>query len=110
MTRGMDLDVPKFDLDQDSQGSTQIPLLGANEDFRHTQFKTKQQTLAKPATVRDLRGDPFLDPEWEKPFEEAMVEGSFRSPILEDFIIPPTLSEETKEKQFWPKTYQNRLI
>ena len=54
-TRGKDLEVPKFDLDDDSQGSTQVPLLGAEPDFRHPSFKAQQQTIAKPATVRDLR-------------------------------------------------------
>ena len=102
-TRGMDLDVPKFDLDEGSQGFTQIPLLGKEPDFRHPCFKAPQQVIAKPATLRDLRGDPFLDPEREKPLEEAMVEGNFRSPILEDFIIPPTLSEETKGKSILAK-------
>ena len=62
---------------------------GTEPDFRHPSFKAPQQTVAKPATVRDLRGDPFLDPDNEKPLEEALVEGNFRSPILEDFIIPP---------------------
>ena len=102
-TRGMDLDVPKFDLDNESEGFTQIPLMGTEPDFRHPSFKAPQQTIAKPATVRDLRGDPFLDPDNEKPLEEAMVEGNFRSPILEDFIIPPTLSEETKGKTILAK-------
>ena len=32
-----------------------------------------------------------------------MVEGNFRSPILEDFIVPPTLSEETKGKTILAK-------
>ena len=102
-TGGMDLDVPKFDLDSEPQGFTQIPLLGTEPDFRHPNFKAPQQTVAKPATVRDLRGDPFLDPDNEKPLEEALVEGNFRSPILEDFIIPPTLSEETKGKTLLAK-------
>ena len=103
LTRGMDLDVPKFDLDDGSQGFTPIPLSGQDIDFRHPSFKAPQQVIAKPATLRDLRGDPFLDPEDEKPLEEAMVEGNFRSPILEDFIIPPTLSEETKGKTILAK-------
>ena len=102
-TRGMDLDVPKFDLDDGSQGFTPIPLSGQDIDFRHPSFKAPQQVIAKPPTLRDLRGDPFLDPEDEKPLEEAMVEGNFRSPILEDFIIPPTLSEETKGKTILAK-------
>ena len=102
-TRGMDLDVPKFDLDDGSQGFTPIPLSGQDIDFRHPGFKAPQQVIAKPATLRDLRGDPFLDPEDEKPLEEAVVEGNFRSPILEDFIIPPTLSEETKGKTILAK-------
>ena len=38
-TNGMDLDVPKFDLDDDPQGSIQIPLLGTEPDFRHPNFK-----------------------------------------------------------------------
>ena len=102
-TRGMDLDVPKFDLDEGSQGFSPIPLTGQNIDYRHPSFKAPQQVMAKPATLRDLRGDPFLDPEVEKPLEEAVVEGNFRSPILEDFIIPPTLSEETKGKTILAK-------
>ena len=102
-TRGMDLDVPKFDLDNESEGFTQIPLMGTEPDFRHPSFKAPQQIVAKRATVRDLRGDPFLDPDSEKPLEEALVEGNFRSPILEDFIIPPTLSEETKGKTLLAK-------
>ena len=102
-TRGMDLDVPKFDLDDGSQGFTPIPLSGQDIDFRHPRFKETQQVIAKPVTLRDLRGDPFLDPEDEKPLEEAVVEGHFRSPILEDFIIPPTLSEETKGKTILAK-------
>ena len=102
-TRGMDFDVPKFDIDNESEGFTQIPLMGTEPDFRHPSFKAPQQIVAKPATVRDLRGDPFLDPDSEKPLEEALVEGSFRSPILEDFIIPPTLSEETKGKTLLAK-------
>ena len=102
-TRGMDLDVPKFDLDDGSQGFTPIPLSGLDIDFRHPSFKAPQQVIVKPASLRDLRGDPFLDPGDEKPLEEAMVEGNFRSPILEDFIIPPTLIEETEGKTILAK-------
>ena len=102
-TRGMDLDVPKFDLDDGSQGFTPIPLSGHDIDFRHPSFKAPQPVITKPASLRDLKGDPFLDPEDEKPLEEAVVEGNFRSPILEDFIIPPTLSEETKGKTILAK-------
>ena len=57
-TRGMDLDVPKFDLDDGSQGFTPIPLLNQEPDFRHPSFKVPQQVIAKPATLRDLRGVP----------------------------------------------------
>ena len=57
-TRGMDLDVPKFDLDDGSQGFTPIPLLGQEPDFRHPSFKVPQQVISKPATLRDLRGIP----------------------------------------------------
>ena len=89
-TRGMDLDVPTFDLDDNAPGFITVPLLCQEPDFRHPSFKAPQQVVAKPATLRDLRGDPFLDLEGDKPLEEAMVEGNFRSPILEDFIIPPT--------------------
>ena len=56
VTRGVELDGPKFDLDDDSQGFTQIPLLGNEPDFRHLSFKAPQQAIAKPATLRDLRG------------------------------------------------------
>ena len=101
LTREGGIEVPKFDLDG-CPGFTQIPLLGQEPDFRHPSFKAPQ-AIAKPATLRDLRGDPFLDPEREKTLEEAMVEGNFRSPILEDFIIPPTLSEETKGKTILAK-------
>ena len=55
-TRGMDLDVPKFDLDDGSQGFTPIPLSSQDTDFRHPIFKAPQQVIAKPATLRDLRG------------------------------------------------------
>ena len=72
-TRGMDLEVAKFDLNDDPQGSTQTPLLDPEPDFRHPSFRAPQQTIAKPVNVRDLRGDPFLVPEGENPLEEAMV-------------------------------------
>ena len=65
----MDLDVPKFDLDDDSKGFTTVPLLGQDTNFRHPSFNTPQQVVAKPATLKDLRGDPFLDPEEDKPLE-----------------------------------------
>ena len=102
-TTGMDLDVPNFELGDNAPGFITVPLLGQEPDFRHPSFKAPQQAVAKPATLRDLRGDPFLDPEGDKPLEEAMVEGNFRSPILEDFIIPPTLSGETKGKTILAK-------
>ena len=72
--------------------------------FRHDRyFRAPQQIVQKPATVKDLRGDPFLDSEEERPLEETMVERNFRSPVLDDFIITPTLSEETKAKTILAK-------
>ena len=55
-TRGIDLDVPKFDLDDGSQGFTPIPLSVQDIDFRHPSFKAPQQVIAKPAPLRDLGG------------------------------------------------------
>ena len=44
-TRGMDLDVPKFDLDNEPQGFTQICLLGTEPDFRYPSFKAPNKLL-----------------------------------------------------------------
>ena len=44
-TRGMDLDVPKFDLDDGSQGFAPIPLSGQDIDFRHPSFKAHNKLL-----------------------------------------------------------------
>ena len=45
-TRGMDLDVPKFDLNDNSKGFTTVPLLGQDTNFRHPNFNTPQQVVA----------------------------------------------------------------
>ena len=49
--------------------------------------------------MKDVRGDPSLDPDRELPLEESSVEEIFRAPVLKDFIVPPTLEEETKGKE-----------
>ena len=85
----------KFNLDPESEEPTQPPLSGTNVDFKHSIFKALQQVATEPATIKDLRGDYFLDAERERPRKKVAIEGSFRSPIFEDFIVPPTLSEET---------------
>ena len=53
--------------------------------------------------MKDVRGDPSLDPDRELPLEESSVEGIFRAPVLKDFIVPPTLEEETKGKELLAK-------
>ena len=53
--------------------------------------------------MHDLKGDPWLDPKAEPPLEESFVDAQFRHPMLEDFIIPPTLAEATKNKTFLAK-------
>ena len=54
-------------------------------------------------TVHDLKGDPWLDPKAEPPLEESAVDAQFRHPMQEDFIIPPTLAEATKNKTLLAK-------
>ena len=81
----MDLDVPKFDLDDGSQGFTPIALSGQYIDFRHPSFKAPQQVIAKPATLRDLRGDPFLDPEDEKALGRGYGRRKFQISYLGGF-------------------------
>ena len=39
VNRGLDLDVPKFNLDPEPEESTQPPLLGNDVDFRHPSFR-----------------------------------------------------------------------
>ena len=52
----MDLDVPRFDLDDGSQGFTPIPLSGQDIDFRHPNFKDPQQVMAKPCNSQRSKG------------------------------------------------------
>ena len=51
----------------------------------------------------DLNGDPWLDPKAEPPLEESSVDAQFRHPMQEDFIIPPTFAEATKNKTLLAK-------
>ena len=48
--------------------------------------------------MHDLKGDPWLDPKAEPPLEESAVDAQFRHPMQDNFIIPPTLAEATKNK------------
>ena len=53
--------------------------------------------------MHDLKGDPWLDLKAEAPLEESAVDAQFRHPMQEDFIIPPTLAEATKNKTLLAK-------
>ena len=58
--------------------------------------------------MHDLKGDPWLDPKAEPPLEESTVDAQFRHPMQEDFIIPPTLAEATKNKTLLAKDLPNQ--
>ena len=42
---------------------------------------------------------PQIDPNLDVPLHEAQVEALFRAPDMEDFVLPPALSEHTKGRQ-----------
>ena len=98
-------DIPKFELDSDpldpvDQKPVQhIPMPAQNI---HPSFQAPQQQI-RPAQIQDLKGDPWLDPTAEPPLEESSVDAFFRHPMKEDFIIPPTLSEASKNKTLLAK-------
>ena len=98
-------DIPKFELDSDpldpvDQKPVQhIPMPAQNI---HPNFQVPQQQI-RPAQIQDLKGDPWLDPTAEPPLEESSVDAFFRHPMKEDFIIPPTLSEASKNKTLLAK-------
>ena len=68
----------------------------------HPSFQAPQQQI-RPAQIQDLKGDSWLDPTAEPPLEESSVDAFFRHPMKEDFIIPPTLSEASKNKTLLAK-------
>ena len=70
--------------------------------YIHPTYQSPQQPQPK-VTVHDLKGDPWLDPKAEPPLEESAVDAQFRHPMQEDFIIPPTLAEATKNKTLLAK-------
>ena len=71
--------------------------------YSQPEFRAPALPQAKPLQMKDLKGDPSLDPDRELPLQESAVDGIFRAPILEDFIIPPTLEEETRGKEILAK-------
>ena len=96
------LNIPRFDLDPDPEDQRPgIPI--PQTPFLHPTFQSPQQTQTGPVTVHDLKGDPWLDPRAEPPLEESAVDAQFRHPMQEDFIIPPTLAEATRNKTLLAK-------
>ena len=99
------IDIPKFELDSDpldpvdQKPAQHIPKPAQNI---HPSFQAPQQQR-RPAQIQDLKGDPWLDPTAEPPLEESSVDAFFRHPMKEDFIIPPTLSEASKNKTLLAK-------
>ena len=79
------------------------PIHRQQTHFLHPSFQAPQPTQIRQAQVQDLKGDPWLDPHLEAPLEESSVESMFRSPMKEDFIIPPTLGETLKNKTLLAK-------
>ena len=63
------------------------------------------QQISRPD--RDLEPAPEVDPNMEAPLNEVQIEAMFRAPEMEDFVLPPALSEHAKGKpmiaQYLPK-------
>ena len=96
------IDIPRFDLEPDLED--QKPSFPTPQTpFLHPTFQSPQKPQTTEATVQDLKGDPWLDPRAEPPLEESAVDAQFRHPMQEDFIIPPTLAEATKNKTLLAK-------
>ena len=96
-------EIPKFQLDPDPQDPEDLkPNIPIPTQQIHPSFQAPQQQI-RPAQIQDLRGDPWLDPTAEPPLEESSVDAFFRHPMKEDFIIPPTLSEASKNKTLLAK-------
>ena len=96
----LNFDIPKDDLDI-TGGGTYVPTPVKDSIISQPEFRAP--ALPQPLQIQDVRGDPSLDPDRELPLEESSVEGIFRAPILKDFIVPPTLEEETKGKELLAK-------
>ena len=95
------IDIPRFDLEPDPQDQKpSIP--HPQTPYIHPTYHSPQQPQPQ-VTVHDLKGDPWLDPKAEPPLEESAVDAQFRHPMQEDFIIPPTLAEATKNKTLLTK-------
>ena len=92
----LNFDIPMDDLDI-TGGGTYVPTPVKDSIISQPEFRAP--ALPQPLQIQDVRGDPSLDPDRELPLEESSVEGIFRAPILKDFIVPPTLEEETKGKE-----------
>ena len=108
----LNFDIPKDDLDI-TGGGTYVPTPVKDSIISQPEFRAP--ALPQPLQIQDVRGDPSLDPDRELPLEESSVEGIFRAPVLKDFIVPPTLEEETKGKELLAKnlpkqTDINRLM
>ena len=63
-----------------------------------SQPEFKAPALPQPLQMKDVRGDPSLDPDRELPLEESSVEGIFRAPVLKDFIVPPYSGRRNKRQ------------
>ena len=96
----LNFDMPNLDLDT-SGGDAYVPT--PVRDIVPTQTEFRPSIIPQPKQITNVRGDPSLDPDRELPLEESSVEGIFRAPVLQDFIVPPTLEEETKGKEVLAK-------
>ena len=95
------IDIPRFDLEPDPQDQKpSIP--HPQTPYIHPTNQSSQQPQPQ-VTVHDLKGNPWLDPKAGPPLEESAVDAQFRHPMQEDFIIPPTLAEATKNKTLLAK-------
>ena len=98
----LNFDMPNLDTDT-GEGGTHVPTPVQDTVYSQPKFTPQALPQAKPLQMKDLRGDPSLDPDRELPLQESAVEGMFRAPILEDFIVPPTSEEETRGKEILAK-------
>ena len=96
----LNFDMPNLDLDSYG-GDTYVPTPVG--DIVPTQTEFRPSIIPQPKQITNVRGDPSLDPDRELPLEESSVECIFRAPVLQDFIIPPTLEEETRGKEVLAK-------
>ena len=94
----LNFDLPYLDSDTNER-ETSVPTPVQDNVYNQPDIRAPGPSQVKPIQMKDLKGDSSLDPDRELPLQESAVDGIFRAPILEDFIVPPTLEEETKGKE-----------